>query len=80
MSRFYSRVERVLRRSLGVSQTAKADTEVKPAPPVDSTLEEGEETEETKEPHLNIPYELKDHISVTVEEINAETTAVHDEL
>jgi heat shock protein 90kDa beta len=80
LSRFYSRVERVLRRSLGVSQTAKADTEVKPAPPVDPKLEEGEETEETKEPYLNIPSELKDHISVTVEEINAETTAVHDEL
>lgn len=34
-------MDRVLRRSLGVSETAKADNTVKPAPPVDDTpLEE----------------------------------------
>jgi len=38
---FFSRMDRVLRRSLGVSETAKADDTVKPAPPVDDTpLEE----------------------------------------
>jgi heat shock protein beta len=41
LSRFFSRMDRVLRRSLGVSETAKADDTVKPAPPVDETpLEE----------------------------------------
>ncbi|KAJ1309073.1 hypothetical protein OPQ81_004752 [Rhizoctonia solani] len=38
---FFSRMDRVLRRSLGVSETAKGDETVKPAPPVDDTpLEE----------------------------------------
>ncbi|KLO10241.1 heat shock protein Hsp90 [Schizopora paradoxa] len=32
---FFNRVDRVLRRSLGVSETAKTDATVKPAPPVD---------------------------------------------
>jgi len=31
---YFTRVDHVLRRSLGVSQTAKTDTTVKPAPPV----------------------------------------------
>ncbi|KAI0322433.1 heat shock protein Hsp90 [Amylostereum chailletii] len=35
---FMMRVDRVLRRSLGVSQTAATDTTVKPAPPVDPEL------------------------------------------
>jgi hypothetical protein len=30
---FFERVDRALRRSLGVSETAKTETEVKPAPP-----------------------------------------------
>ncbi|QRV72841.1 heat shock protein HSP90 family protein [Ceratobasidium sp. AG-Ba] len=34
---FFSRMDRVLRRSLGVSETAKAEAHVKPAPPVDDT-------------------------------------------
>ena len=42
--RFFSRVDRVLRRSLGVSETAPTDTNVKPAPPVDPKLP-GEEEE-----------------------------------
>jgi len=33
---FFTRVDRVLRRSLGVSETAKTDATVKPAPPVDT--------------------------------------------
>ncbi|KAG9100480.1 hypothetical protein FS749_015073 [Ceratobasidium sp. UAMH 11750] len=38
---FFTRMDRVLRRSLGVSESAKADETVKPAPPVDTTpLEE----------------------------------------
>ncbi|KAF7352824.1 HSP90-domain-containing protein [Mycena venus] len=35
---FFTRVDRVLRRSLGVSETAPTDTTVKPAPPVDPEL------------------------------------------
>ncbi|KEP55374.1 cation-transporting ATPase [Rhizoctonia solani 123E] len=38
---FFTRMDRVLRRSLGVSESAKGDETVKPAPPVDETpLEE----------------------------------------
>jgi len=37
---FLTRVDRVLRRSLGVSETAPTDTTVKPAPPVDPSLSE----------------------------------------
>jgi heat shock protein beta len=33
MDRYFERVEALLRRSLGVSLTAKADTQVRPAPP-----------------------------------------------
>ncbi|KAJ7368267.1 Hsp90 protein-domain-containing protein [Mycena albidolilacea] len=43
---FFTRVDRVLRRSLGVSETAPTDTTVKPAPPVDPELP----TEEFVEP------------------------------
>ncbi|KIM90780.1 hypothetical protein PILCRDRAFT_59180, partial [Piloderma croceum F 1598] len=80
---FYTRVERVLRRSLGVSETAKADTRVKPAPPIDpSSSLESEEDEETgtKGPHFNIPSTLKDKVSITMEEIDDEPDVVHDEL
>ena len=38
--RFFTRIDRVLRRSLGVSETAPTDTTVKPAPPVDPILPE----------------------------------------
>ena len=33
---FFTRVDRILRRSLGVSETAPTDTTVKPAPPVET--------------------------------------------
>ena len=36
--RFFNRMDRVLRRSLGVSETAPTDETVKPAPPVDPEL------------------------------------------
>ncbi|KAG9016841.1 hypothetical protein FRB93_009371 [Tulasnella sp. JGI-2019a] len=45
---FFSRVDRVLRRSLGVSESAKADATVKPAPPV--VEPETEEEDSTSEP------------------------------
>jgi len=76
---FYTRVERVLRRSLGVSETAKADTRVNPAPPVDPSLEpEEDEGTEMKGPHFNIPSVLKDKVSITMEEIDDDP--LHDEL
>ena len=40
--RFFLRVDRVLRRSLGVSETAKTEVNVKPAPEVDPTEPEEE--------------------------------------
>ena len=40
--RFFVRVDRVLRRSLGVSETAKTKVDVKPAPEVDPTVPEDE--------------------------------------
>jgi len=42
---FFVRVDRVLRRSLGVSEHAKTDTSVKPAPPVESELPSEDEFE-----------------------------------
>ncbi|KAG8884080.1 hypothetical protein FRB97_005303 [Tulasnella sp. 331] len=47
---FFSRVDRVLRRSLGVSESAKADDTVKPAPPIAAPeTTEDDSTSETKE-------------------------------
>lgn len=43
--RFFIRVDRVLRRSLGVSETAKAKVDIKPAPEVDPTELDGEAPE-----------------------------------
>lgn len=40
---FFTRVDRILRRSLGVSETAPTDDSVKPAPPVDPSLPTDEE-------------------------------------
>lgn len=74
--RFFTRVDRVLRRSLGVSETAPTDTRVKPAPPVNPVLEE----EEPMEHHFEIPAEMKEKISLTMEEIDDEGSPIHDEL
>ncbi|KAI0053625.1 HSP90-domain-containing protein [Auriscalpium vulgare] len=48
---FLVRVDRVLRRSLGVSETAPTDTTVKPAPPVDPEVFE----ETVAEPQTDVP-------------------------
>lgn len=75
-SRFFSSIDRVLRRSLGVSETAPTDTTVKPAPPVDPKLpENGEE-----KAHIELPPEFKDKMSIEMEEIDEEGNVVHDEL
>jgi heat shock protein 90kDa beta len=47
--RFFERIDRVLRRSLGVSETAPTDTTVKPAPQVDPELP-------SKESDQQLPY------------------------
>jgi len=67
---FFIRVDRVLRRSLGVSQTATAETVIKPAPPVEAELAEDEEDMPNGIPEFN------EQISFST---NSEES-VHDEL
>lgn len=63
---FFSRVDRVLRRSLGVSETAPTDETVRPAPPVDPKLpsEESEEEEDDGKARVIVPDHLKDDVSL----------------
>ncbi|KAF5321366.1 hypothetical protein D9619_001109 [Psilocybe cf. subviscida] len=88
-NRFFTRMDRVLRRSLGVSEAAKADDTVKPAPPVDPELPSEEEEiqpfsvhEDDGKPGVILPDDLKDKISLTMEEIDDDGNPVvqHDEL
>ena len=80
VSRFFVRVDRVLRRSLGVSETAKADDSVKPAPPVDpNPLDEAELEAEARKVNFEIPDELKDQVRLEFDPI-PEPEPVHDEL
>lgn len=61
---FFSRMDRVLRRSLGVSEDAQADSTVKPAPPVDPELpEEEEEDMFGGKAGIHIPDHMKDDVS-----------------
>ncbi|KIJ20006.1 hypothetical protein PAXINDRAFT_166181 [Paxillus involutus ATCC 200175] len=79
---FLSRVDRVLRRSLGVSETAPTDGTVKPAPPVDSSLPK-EILKDDEKVFMNLPDEFKenDQFRLEMEEIDEEGNAiVHDEL
>jgi hypothetical protein len=67
LCRFFTRIDRVLRRSLGVSESAKGEAKVKPAP------ERGnDDLEETISTHEGVvlPEELKDKVSVTYERFN----------
>ncbi|OBZ70180.1 Endoplasmin [Grifola frondosa] len=82
---FFTRVDRILRRSLGVSETAPTDTTVKPAPPVDPKIPD--ESEEFTfpggdKPGIYVPDALKDQVSWEMEEIDEEGNPVHprDEL
>ncbi|KIY71447.1 HSP90-domain-containing protein [Cylindrobasidium torrendii FP15055 ss-10] len=76
---FFARVDRVLRRSLGVPESAQTDASVKPAPPVDPELPE----EDTFEP-VHIPDHMKGDFSIEVDEIdeygNVILDQAHDEL
>lgn len=79
--RFLTRVDRVLRRSLGVSETAPTESTVKPAPPVDPSLPEDvlryQEDAKTWDAFTN-----SEGFQLEVEEIDEEGNVVvaHDEL
>ncbi|TFK43547.1 Hsp90 protein-domain-containing protein [Crucibulum laeve] len=91
-NRFFSRMDRVLRRSLGVSETAPTDETVKPAPPVDPELP----TEDADAPAFDFPMDgeddgkarvivpdhMKNDIQIDMEEIDEDGNPVvqHDEL
>ncbi|KAF4619633.1 hypothetical protein D9613_005093 [Agrocybe pediades] len=81
-NKFFTRVDRVLRRSLGVSETAEAKVEVRPAPPVEPELPTQEELVNDGKPGVILPDELKDKISLEMEEIDEDGNVVpqHDEL
>lgn len=61
-NRFFSRVDRVLRRSLGVSETAKTDESVKPAPPVET--EAPTQVDESDKPGIILPDHMKDKVRI----------------
>jgi heat shock protein 90kDa beta len=86
------RVDRVLRRSLGVSETAPTDTTVKPAPPIDPVVLDESEYEPKFEPVIFEPPEqdddkprvilsdeMKEKIQVDIEEFT-DDLPIHDEL
>ncbi|KAG7096977.1 hypothetical protein E1B28_004373 [Marasmius oreades] len=89
-NRFFNRVDRVLRRSLGVSETAETPSDVKPAPPVDPNLPTEEEMEEPFElpedddgkAKVIVPPHLQGEMNIEMEEIDEEGNPVvqHDEL
>ncbi|CAL1700961.1 unnamed protein product [Somion occarium] len=81
---FFTRVDRILRRSLGVSETAPTDTRVKPAPPVDPELPTEDELDED-DVHVDIPQQNQNQVRWEVEEVDEEgntikTVTGHDEL
>jgi len=84
---FLGRIDRVLRRSLGVSETAKASTVVTPAPPV-APPQSKQKTQETAVPttaeddvpRIVLPDHLKDKIQIEMEVIPEDEPIGHDEL
>ncbi|EIW76098.1 cation-transporting ATPase [Coniophora puteana RWD-64-598 SS2] len=73
---FLTRVDRVLRRSLGVSETAAADSTVKPAPPVDPKLPDVVTGGDEK-----MFFQVPDDIEFEMEEIDEDGNVIaHDEL
>ncbi|KAJ3830537.1 Hsp90 protein-domain-containing protein [Lentinula raphanica] len=83
---FFGRVDRVLRRSLGVSEHAPTDDTVKPAPPVDPELPAFEELykmpPEDGKAGVYVPPHMQDDLSIEMEEIDDEGNVIapHDEL
>lgn len=88
------RVDRVLRRSLGVDENAPTDKTVKPAPPVDPELKDESFYDPPMDfsdpifdgPGVVLPDDLKDKVSIEMEEIDEEGNVIppkskkHDEL
>lgn len=74
--RFFVKVDRVLRRSLGVSESAKAKVDIKPAPEIDPTDLEGEAPET---PQYFSEEMLDDSIKQMVFDLNTGEN-IHDEL
>jgi heat shock protein beta len=75
---FLTRVDRVLRRSLGVSETAPTDNTVKPAPPVDPKLPSDIPVDDEMS---NLADEMqRNQIEFEMEEIDEHGNVVHDEL
>jgi len=82
---FFARVDRVLRRSLGVSEHARTDDTVKPAPPVDPefpAFEELYKMPRNDKPGVYIPPHLQDDVVFEMEEVDEEGNIItpHDEL
>lgn len=72
-------MDRVLRRSLGVSEHAKTDTSgLKPAPPVDPVMPE--EPPSPGQMKFDLPPEMAEMMDLTMEEIDEDGDPVHDEL
>ncbi len=51
---FFQRMDRILRRSLGVSETAPTDTTVKPAPPVAQEALDDNDESDFDDSHLQL--------------------------
>jgi heat shock protein beta len=79
-TRFFVRVDKVLRRSLGVSETAPTDTSVEPAPPVDPEVPEEDEEGAEEPPRMVLPDNLKGKLSMTMEELGDDKEILRDEL
>ena len=75
--RFFVRVDRVLRRSLGVSETARTKVDIKPAPEIDPTEPE-EEVPET--PQYFSEEMLRDSFTDQVVFDKDTDEKIHDEL
>jgi heat shock protein beta len=87
------RVDRVLRRFLGVLETAPTDATVKPAPPVDPViLDESEYEPKPKlafdeppeyddgKPRVVLSDEMKEKVQIDIEEVDDDFLPIHDEL
>ncbi|KAG2077431.1 HSP90-domain-containing protein [Suillus decipiens] len=77
---FLTRVDRVLRRSLGVSETAPTDNTVKPAPPVDPELPSDLPVDNENTFSGPADETARNQIQFEMEEIDEDGNVVHDEL
>ncbi|TFK28756.1 HSP90-domain-containing protein [Coprinopsis marcescibilis] len=77
---FFNRVDKVLRRSLGVSERADSEVVIEPAPPIAAKEEIKEDIDDGK-PRVILPDDMKDKVSIEMEEIDDDDLPVfHDEL